>query len=176
MEHDALRTDRLYAVPLKLDHLPFLQALDADPDVMKYIGQVRSKETVLARVKQALIYQKLNPGLGIWSVFTQKNDLWVGWICLKHLDKSDHIELGYRLSKKSWNKGYATEMSKRIIKYGFEVKQLIEIVGVTDLAHVRSQNVLMKCGFKFMDFRYFYGKNMNFFKLIKEDWERNMVK
>lgn len=175
MEPDVLWTDRLYATPLTSEHLPYLQALHADPDVMKYIGQVRSKEVVQARVEKVLTYQKLNPGFGLWSIYT-KNKNWIGWICLKHLDQSDHIEVGYRLAKEAWYKGYATEMSKRIIQYGFEVKQLGEIVGVTEPAHVRSQNVLMKCGLKFIDVRFFYGKNLNFFSLSKRNWAKNMVK
>lgn len=176
MEPDVLWTNRLYAVPLTCAHLPYLQALDADPEVMKYIGQVRSKEMVQARVDKVLAYQKSNPGFGLWSIYTKMNERWIGWICLKHLDQSDHIEVGYRLAQKAWHKGYATEISKRIIQYGFEVKQLDEIVGVTDPVHIRSQNVLMKCGLKFIDVRFFYGKNLKFFSLSKRIWAKNMVK
>ena len=44
---------------------------------------------------------------------------------------TDDIEVGYRLMKKYWNKGYATEMSKNLLDHGFNKCGLNKIVGIT---------------------------------------------
>jgi RimJ/RimL family protein N-acetyltransferase len=56
--------------------------------------------------------------------------------------------VGYRLFKKHWGKGYASEACKRTIEYGFNDMNLARIV-----AHARKENsaslrVLEKCGMK----------------------------
>ena len=62
-------------------------------------------------------------------------------------DASD-IELGYRLRKASWGKGYATEGSKALILKGFSELGTQRVVAVALAANVASVRVMEKVGLK----------------------------
>jgi ribosomal-protein-alanine N-acetyltransferase len=72
----------------------------------------------------------------------------MGWFALKPLPKRGDIEVGYRLLPKFWGKGFATEGTRRLVKYGFADCELSRIVAITNPEHKASQAVLLKCGFK----------------------------
>jgi len=57
--------------------------------------------------------------LGYGALLDAKDNIFHGWVCLKHLDTSEEIELGYRLMYNSWGKGLATEASFGLLDYGF---------------------------------------------------------
>ncbi|MCS2150939.1 GNAT family N-acetyltransferase [Scandinavium manionii] len=59
--------------------------------------------------------------------------------------------LGYRFEPDAWGKGYATELSKRAIRYGFDEIGLQEIVGVVRDNHLASRRVLEKAGLRFLE-------------------------
>ncbi|CAK6500248.1 hypothetical protein PANPA_00173 (plasmid) [Pantoea sp. Nvir] len=58
--------------------------------------------------------------------------------------------LGYRFEPEAWGKGYATELSRRALIYGFDELKLPEIVGVTRETHLASRRVLEKAGLLLM--------------------------
>lgn len=80
--------------------------------------------------------------------------------------------LGYRFEPDAWGKGYATELSKRAIRYGFEEVGLQEIVGVVRANHLASRKVLEKAGLKFIeeikDFENLPASLM--FSLSRDEW------
>ena len=58
------------------------------------------------------------------------------------------VEIGWRLSSQAWNKGYATEAAKAVLKVGFEQFKLQEIVSFTVPENKRSMRVMTKIGMK----------------------------
>ena len=84
------------------------------------------------------------PRFGIWAVYRKEYDKFIGWVCLKYLDRFDEIEVGYRLLHDFWCKGYATEESPGILDYGFNKLNLERVVGVTIQENKASQNVLTR--------------------------------
>ena len=75
---------------------------------------------------------------------------------LKNPDNTADIEIGYRLLKKHWRKGYSTEMSKVLLKHGFEKLGLKKIVGATHPGNLASKHVLEKIGLKFARIQHVY--------------------
>jgi ribosomal-protein-alanine N-acetyltransferase len=65
---------------------------------------------------------------------------------LNEMQGETHIQVGYILFKHYWGRGYATEMSIALLRYGFTQMRLPQIVAITDLPHVVSQRVLLKAG------------------------------
>ncbi len=61
----------------------------------------------------------------------------------------EYYDLGYRLIRKHWGKGYATEACTTIIQYAFEENIMNTIHGAVDLRNQASINVLEKLKFKF---------------------------
>jgi [ribosomal protein S5]-alanine N-acetyltransferase len=146
--------------------------LDSNPQVMQYIGTppATSPQQSAASIDRQKAYYALHPGLGIWPAFTRQERTFIGWFALKTLDKTAFIEIGYRLLPAFWGKGYATEMSRELIRYGFDKLQLTQIVGVIDPANLASRRVLQKVGLRYVKDDFFYGTAVHFFSTDRKEW------
>ena len=60
----------------------------------------------------------------------------------------DALMLGYSLAKPAWGRGYMTEASREVIRYGFEELALGLISCTHYLFNDRSRRVIEKCGFE----------------------------
>lgn len=91
-------------------------------------------------------------GFGDWTIFEKANPQRVigfGGVFVSHFDGRKTNNLGYRFEPEAWGKGYATELSRRALRFGFKEVGLDEIVGVVRENHIASQKVLEKAGLKF---------------------------
>ncbi len=163
MTTDFLKTKRLILKPLNPSHLEDLYKLRSDPDVMKYIGEDGSIQT-RAQVENFVrcgsgYYEKY--GLDFFSVFEKESQEFVGQAGLFHVgfdtNQSD-IELAYRLHTKYWNRGYATELAKALIEYGFNKLSLPKIIAAVRPENERSRRVLEKVGMSYIGIADFRGK------------------
>jgi [ribosomal protein S5]-alanine N-acetyltransferase len=148
-----LETKRLVLKVPKLSDLENLVALRTDPDVMKYIGTgaLQTREQVKEFLDKVYPYLK-EYGFAFYSVFEKKTGDFVGQAGLFHLgfdlNQSD-IELAYRLHKKYWHQGYATELAKALIEWGFSVLSLPKIVAIVHPENQRSRRVMEKSGMSY---------------------------
>lgn len=165
-----LQTTRLYLREVEESDLDFLTALHRDPDVMRYIGPPRSRKSVQERIEKIRQGYIDFPGRGIWMACELSNDNPIGWGCLKDLDGSELIEIGYRLAKEAWGKGYATEIARTLVEYGFTDYGLDKIVGVTTPDNKGSQKVLEKAGLIRRGSARFYNSDVFYYELLKEEW------
>ncbi|MHB1946843.1 MAG: GNAT family N-acetyltransferase [Gammaproteobacteria bacterium] len=138
-----------------------LYSLQSDPDVMKYIGhgKPRSKSEVTEGLNKAIEhYQK--HGFSVGCVFEKTTGEFVGragLIYLAYDDTQSDIEIGYALHKKYWGKGYATELAKACVQWGFQHINTTKLVGVTLPHHIKSQQVLEKAGMKYVKMNLYRG-------------------
>lgn len=56
------------------------------------------------------------------------------------------VEVGWRLAKRAWGHGFATEAARASLQFGFEVLNLDQIVSMTAVSNVRSQRVMQRLG------------------------------
>lgn len=56
------------------------------------------------------------------------------------------VEIGWRLSSKHWNQGYATEAAKAVLDYAFRKLDLNEVVSFTSELNKPSIRVMQKIG------------------------------
>lgn len=97
-------------------------------------------------------------GFSMGSVYKKDSKVFVGRAGLVYLDYDDtqpDIEVGYVLHKAYWNQGYATELAKALIRWGFNHLNINKLVAVTRSENKRSQGVLEKS-------RMHYSKIMKF--------------
>ncbi|KAI9369626.1 acyl-CoA N-acyltransferase [Aspergillus egyptiacus] len=161
MPQATLQSARLKFVPLTADHYPLTKELDQDPEVMRYIGFGRpftDEET--KQVHDWLLSCSASvPGLGTWVAYA--DDEPIGWWILAPtpIDKdkptenfsTERSETGYRLLKKYWGKGYATEGSKEMLRHAFQDLGLKEVFGETMTVNRASTKVMAKCGMRHVD-------------------------
>jgi [ribosomal protein S5]-alanine N-acetyltransferase len=96
--------------------------------------------------ERMLDYYALHPGLGVWLTEERATGAPIGFHLLNNIQGETDIQVGYVLDKACWGKGYATEMCRALLRYGFAQLRLPRIVAITDLPNLASQRVLLKCG------------------------------
>ena len=149
-----LHTERLTLAPLADDHLELEVGLDADPDVMRHLtarGSSRA-EVELAHQRRLAAGREV-PGLGFWVGFD--HDEFIGWWLLRPPHGPDQpnvageADLGYRLLRQHWRRGYATEGARELIRYGFADLGLTRIFAQTLAVNMPSRATMAAAGLTF---------------------------
>jgi len=144
-----ITTERLILRPwTKDDFEPFYQ-INSDPRVMEYFPSVLNREES-DMLAEKIISAFMQQGWGLWAVSIPTIASFIGFIGLAVPTFDAHftpaVEVGWRLSRDFWGKGYATEGAKASIQYGFEMLKLNEIVSFTAKNNARSVAVMKKIG------------------------------
>lgn len=121
--------------------------INGDIDVVRYIRPVKSKEECESFLVEELEKYKKHPEAGRWAVDENFTGKFVGSFAFIPVEGSLDMQLGYALLKENWGMGYATELMIKGIEYVFEKTTLDEIYGITEVANLPSQKVLLKTGF-----------------------------
>lgn len=64
--------------------------------------------------------------------------------------KKDEPEIEWKIGVSYWNKGYATEIGKEIIKEAFRTTNIIGIYGMAESENAASRRVLQKIGIEYV--------------------------
>ncbi len=145
-----LETKRLILKPISLANLDEIYALRSDPEVMKWVGDgnVQTKDQVEAFIKLGPAYFD-QYGMDFFSVFEKSTGDFVGQAGLFHLGfdlNQPEVELAYRLHKKYWGLGYATELAIALVEYGFQKLSLPKIIALHHPDNLASKRVIEKTG------------------------------
>jgi RimJ/RimL family protein N-acetyltransferase len=156
-----LTTPRLALRPPGAADLEHFVALGADPEVMRYIagGKTQTSDEAAAWLDRILRAAREGfpglPGLPGCRVVTTKGDnAWAGLAFLipmnpRHADAIEggpYVEIGYRLARACWGKGYATEAAAALVRYGFVNLNLPLITAIAQTRNVSSNRVIQKIG------------------------------
>jgi RimJ/RimL family protein N-acetyltransferase len=149
-----LETDRLVLRRFTEDDVDLLVELDADPEVMRYIngGEPTSRAEVVDEVLPAFLdYYKRYPGYGFWAAIEKSTGDFLGWFHFRPAADGydDEPELGYRLRRPAWGKGYATEGSRALIDKGFAELGAQRVFAGTMAVNTASRRVMEKSGLRF---------------------------
>lgn len=130
------------------DFLPFSR-ISGDKEVMELSpGPLTEEESNgMAHRIQSLIHER---GWGFWAIEIPNGEKFIGFVGL-HIPKesfpfSPCVEIGWRLAKSHWGKGYATEAARESLRFAFTNLDLDEVVSFTTLANTRSRAVMQRIG------------------------------
>jgi RimJ/RimL family protein N-acetyltransferase len=91
-------------------------------------------------------------GFGVWAVEVLNITPFIGFVGLSIPRFQAHftpcVEIGWRIAAEHWNRGYATEAARAVLKAGFEAFQLEEIVAFTVPANLPSRRVMENIGMR----------------------------
>jgi RimJ/RimL family protein N-acetyltransferase len=148
-----LITDRLYLRNFTPQDRDFIKDLDSDPEVMKYLTNgIPNDDKEVDRVFSIFLsFQNIHEGkYGFWPACLKTTNETIGWFHLRprknHPDDLTILELGYRLKKKFWGQGFASEMGAKLVEHGFQNLNAQSICAHTMKANVGSQAVMKKVG------------------------------
>lgn len=154
-----LQTDRIRLVPLGEEHLELEVELDSDPEVMRYLtGDGRTRAQVETAHGLRLATAEPVQGLGFWVGFV--DDEFVGWWLLEPAGWAEgaiipgEAELGYRLLRRHWGKGLATEGAREMLRHSFQDLDLHRVCALTMTVNERSRSTMSSAGLHYV--RTFY--------------------
>ncbi|KAA1042395.1 GNAT family N-acetyltransferase [Macrococcus equipercicus] len=149
-----LETDRLQLRDFVPEDLQPFKEMNVDPDVRQYFPDIMSfkrSEMAFRHMQQEIDAT----GLGLYAVEEKKSRKFIGFIGVQYmeatpmysLDIMPCYEIGWRLIKSAWGKGYATEGARAVLDY---VRPRIDlpIYSFTSIDNKRSMKVMEKLGLK----------------------------
>ena len=147
MARPGLETPRLVLRPRSYDDIDAMAAMDADPEVMRYVEPIADPVVHRAEL-MTWIPDDEDPGMGGWSVFPKEApERYLGWIVLYPLEGWEgDVEIGWRFVRDAWGHGYASEAAAAVMEHGFRTVGLDCIVAVLDPDNQRSRRVCEKLG------------------------------
>ena len=146
-----LETPRLILRQFTEDDVDNLFDLNNDPEVMRYLtgGRPTPREVIRDEIIpfHLAVYDRLDR-LGTWAAESAATGEFLGWFHFRPDPDGDttNVDLGYRLRRSAWNKGYATEGSRALISMGFTDLGVERVYGHTMTVNAASRRVLEKCG------------------------------
>jgi RimJ/RimL family protein N-acetyltransferase len=160
-----LETERLVLRRFTPADVGNLLALDGDPEVMRYLEpRVKTRAQIEAEVLPLFLgrYQR-RPDFGRWAADARDSGGFVGWFGLRPVQPSDAAivdwpdappgsgvaELGYRLRRSAWGRGYATEAARALVRRAFTELGVREVVATTMTVNTRSRAVMQRAGLRY---------------------------
>ncbi|MBW8348825.1 GNAT family N-acetyltransferase [Bacillus sp. IITD106] len=148
-----VETLRLQLSDWKETDLEPFSRLNADEQVMMYFPKPLSKEETNV-FHQSILSELKECGFGLYAVEVKENKEFIGFIGFhKATFKADFtpcIEIGWRLKKEAWGKGYATEGASACLQYGFNELGFSDVYSFTSDVNKPSKNVMKKIGMNFI--------------------------
>ena len=132
------------------DIIPFT-AMNKDAEVMRYFPSTLTFDETIAMVNR--IHSHFDKhGFGLFSIDDLSAQTFIGYTGFMVPSFTSYftpcIEIGWRLKRSSWNKGYATEAAKACLHYGFETLNFDTIFSFTSELNTKSIKVMQRIGMK----------------------------
>ena len=147
-------TERLRMRPFAPDDVEHLVALNADPEVMRYLtgGEALPRDANVRDVLPSYIAPRGHLVRWIWAAHEKAAGAFIGWFSLRPRvpGPADEAELGYRLIRAAWGRGLATEGASALVAKGFGELGLMRIFAETMAVNGASRRVLEKAGLTYV--------------------------
>ncbi|WOX07207.1 GNAT family N-acetyltransferase [Microbulbifer pacificus] len=135
------------------DRAPFA-AMNTDPAVMEFFPALLDRTESDAGIDRQIAHIE-KYGWGFWAVETLGDEQFIGFVGIKHVADNmpfaPAVEIGWRLAKNAWGKGFATEAARACLQVGFDQLGLPEIVSFTVPENWRSRAVMEKLGMQYRE-------------------------
>lgn len=148
-----LETKRLIVKSTSLENFENVYTLFSDPEVMRYVGSGAKTREETRESQEKMINHYNKHGFSIGDVYEKETDLFVGRAGLIYLEMKDDqpdIEIGYTLHQEFWKKGYATELAKAFLEWGFAHLPVDKLCAVIRPENEKSRRVLEKSGMQYL--------------------------
>ncbi|MGA8462320.1 MAG: GNAT family N-acetyltransferase, partial [Streptosporangiaceae bacterium] len=146
---DNICTDRLVMRRWRDADREAYAALNADPDVMRYFPAPLSRATSNASVDRIEDLFDAH-GFGLWALEVAATSEFIGFAGLNPMPDgvpgAGGMEVGWRLARQAWHKGFATEAARAAVDVAFTGAGLAELWSMTAVLNRPSQAVMLRIG------------------------------
>jgi len=165
----SIETERLLLRKLRLDDLDDVAALFADPDVVRYVGNGEPADRDEAeRALNSTLRRWQEQSFGRWAALDRKTGKFIGMGGFRSLFGTP--EVVYHLAKENWGKGYATELARAALRFGFEDRGFDRIVAIAKPQNTASIHVMKKIGMQFEKQARYYDIDVVQYQIHREDF------
>lgn len=130
------------------DRVPF-EVMTADPDVMRFFPKLLNKEEANRLISRFEAHMD-NKGYTMWAVERKKDGVFIGFIGLleitMEIEGQGSAEIGWRLDKQFWKRGYAVEGALACIAYAFGPLAMNQVYSFTSTINQASETVMQRIG------------------------------
>jgi [ribosomal protein S5]-alanine N-acetyltransferase len=142
-----IETPRLLLRPHAETDLRDALAVLGDPETMNFYPSPYSENEVAAAIRSSIETYRLH-GYGRFAVIEKASGHYVGdcGITIQDIDGAKEHEVGYRIGKARWGRGYAHEAAAAVVQYGFETLALSRLCSYMASDHLQSRRVAEKLG------------------------------
>lgn len=178
-EFPVYTTTKLSLRAPKDDDIDTQFTVGSDEDVMRYYGIVpyATREQSASEIEWFRTIDREKQGIR-WVITMRDSDTYIGDIgYLKWEAKHRRAEIGYKLDRKHWNKGFMSEALVAVLRHGFTLMDLNRVEALVDPRNPSSIRVLEKRGFRYegllRDYEIEYGKPVDviMLSLLRREWE-----
>ena len=149
-----------------------------DNNRLKYLGMDlhKSKETLAEEWIKAQLNRYENQGLGHLAVELKENGNFIGMggILPRELNGIKEYEIAYSLKPNYWGNGYATEIARKMRKFGSENIDTNRFISIIDVDNVESANVAKKNGMNVLFNTEYLGMNVDVFGIEKNSLQHRI--
>lgn len=145
----SIQTERLVLREFTQDDYEAIHKGASNLNVVRYMTWGPNKEDDSRRfIQYAIQTQIVRPRIHNQLAVTLEGKVVGG--CDFNINSSEHGEgeIGYLLDEPYWGKGYATEIARALIDFGFREHNMHRIIAKCDARNEGSFNIMEKCGMK----------------------------
>jgi RimJ/RimL family protein N-acetyltransferase len=153
-----IKTKRLILRDWKNSDIAPFTAMNRDPDVRRYFPELITPEESKQFVFEA---QKdiEDRGFGLFAIERRDTGEFIGYTGVQVLEEDGPfnleffpcIEIGWRLIKKHWNQGFATEAATGVLKFIKRNTEIKEVYAYSAERNFPSINIMRKLGMEEFD-------------------------
>ncbi len=171
-----IETERLIIREIEISDADDMLELHSDLEVHRYLGNntITSREGIIEAIN-SLEKQYADFGVGRWAMINKKTNEFIGWTGFQFVTKAinnhkNFYDLGYRLLKKFWRQGFATESAFASVDYAFNKLNVQEIYAMADFENEGSNKILKNVGLRFIESFDNEGVKHNWYKLTNSEY------
>jgi ribosomal-protein-alanine N-acetyltransferase len=146
---ESLQTERLILRRWRDSDLEPFAKMNSDPVVMEHFPSMLTREQTEQFIAR-LINDFAHNDFGLWATELKSTGEFIGFIGISRPTFDAHfmpcVEIGWRLAKEFWGKGYAPEGAREILRDSFMRVGLNELVSMTATSNLKSRRVMEKIG------------------------------
>jgi RimJ/RimL family protein N-acetyltransferase len=146
-----IETSRLLLRPWRAADVAPMARINADPEVMRWIGDGRVLDEAATRARlEAAEHGWAEHGFGLFAAELRATGELIGFagLAVPHFlpEVLPAVEAGWRLGRAAWGRGLATEAATAVLSFGFEDRGLARIISIVQRGNSASERVVAKLG------------------------------
>jgi RimJ/RimL family protein N-acetyltransferase len=128
---------------------PLMAAINRDPEVTRFLNRPTDEDAVEAFFG-VLTDHWVRHGFGFYAVETRGDGRFIGFAGVAYPsflpELAERPELGWRLARHAWGRGYATEAASAARDHAFSRLQLTELISIIHPDNARSKRLARRLG------------------------------